>query len=447
MGRKLKEKLDDIISEGVAVEVEEYKHNIIRIKERIKALGYSFRDNLVRQVFEYSFNGSEWKDLEERTVKNIWLDFQLNAGFDKRDKPSIPLLYDLIDTDIYSWRYHPVEEYYKSLKWDGKDHITALANTVTVESRKLPTNGGDTAQAWHLLFRRWLISCVACNLGRNANQVCLVFIGGQGLYKTTWLQRLSPPALSNYAFCGNINPSLTDNFTANLAAEKTMVIIDDQLKELFYRDYNGIKSLISCTFINNRKAFRRDEKKRPRICNFSATVNDEKIFMDVQNRRYLTFKIKSIEKDYITGKKPVNIDQVWAQALHYLNKGDQYYFDKVDEAIIQEMNHTFTQVTAEEEWFSRMYEPCDDTHIEAVPMMFSEMLSDMSKASNLKLSSYRLSAVLDRLKIKNKSTRLKGNAIQTARYCYYVLRRYDKTTGGFITLHNLDYEKQKDPKS
>lgn len=397
----------------------------IKILESIKEFGYKFRFNEVRQVFEYALqDGNEWKDLEERQYKNIWLNFQMTNKLTGKERPSVKKLYDLVDTDIYSQRYHPIEEYYKSLKWDGADHITKLAQTITCEDLDLKQNGGTMQEAFIVLFRRWLIASVVCNLGINPNHVMLLLIGGQGLFKTTWLNRLCPKDLSNYQFCGHINPNLVDNNTCDLLAEKAFVNIDDQLETVFGKDFNSIKSVITTSFVSNRKAYRRDTKKRPRIANFVGSVNSEEIFHDVQNRRYLTFKIAAIDI-----KAKVDINQVWAQAYHLFTKGERYYFDKSDEAIINEINSKFSVISNEQEWFMRCYEVVDESHTESKCLMPSEILSILQRASGLKLFQFKLTNAFTKLNLKKISKRVNNNP----RYVY-VLREKFEQKGGIIKL-------------
>jgi len=86
--------------------------------------------------------------------------------------------------------YHPVIDWIGSKEWDGEDRLTKLLGLIKFKEKN-PLH--------RTLVTKWLIQCVeALNSPYGyAAQGVLIFQGGQGIGKTTWLKRLVPSANSS----------------------------------------------------------------------------------------------------------------------------------------------------------------------------------------------------------------------------------------------------------
>lgn len=103
-------------------------------------------------------------------------------------------LYSIIESD-FSPHINPVQAYFHSLpimEEAKKGAITALADCVSV------TNPGK----WRKYLTKWLVAVVANVMDDRQcrNHTCLVLTGEQGKFKTTFLDLLCPPALSDYQY-------------------------------------------------------------------------------------------------------------------------------------------------------------------------------------------------------------------------------------------------------
>lgn len=385
MPKKLFEQIkDEAAAEPLTYEAE--KPLIIRYKEYIFSR-YHFRYNKVTDVLEFSpisikvdelesFSGN-WEIFRlDEDLNALWLDFMLSPEFGSKEKPGIKVIERILRSH-FTPNFDAFIHFLNGSQWDGRDHIGELASTITPQPLHL-SSSEVLPNVWPDLFRRWMIAAAACIAGRAPNQVMLLLIGAQGTFKTTWLNRLCPERLTPYRFTGHINPELTDNNTANLLAEKAILNIDDQLENIFNKDFNKIKSIISIDKIDNRKAFRKDSKQRPRRANIVGSVNGDRIFYDSENRRYLTVPIEKINIG-----APVNIDQAWLQAWHLLKQGERHWFDGADIRRLNAINNTFAVNTPEEEWLLKLYEPANEAEPGAVPVMTSEILSTIRAASGL----------------------------------------------------------------
>jgi GTPase SAR1 family protein len=406
----------------------DFKTNITLEQCRyIQHLGYVFRRNVTKSVIEVSRDDAKtWQHLDDSHVDDIWIDFEISDEFKKQDKCGQLRIYSLINTRLLSEEYLPVLHYFKGLQWDGRDHIAQLAGTVKIQDD--PKNQIKGSQYWLPLLRTYLIASVQCSLGLKENQVMLVMVGAQGRGKTTWLNRLCPPPLNpEYLHTGHIDPTLLNNDTCNVLAEKVIANIDDQLEQIFGKDFNALKALITTSQVGNRKSYERRAKVRARICNFVASVNTWHLFHDIENRRYLTFAISEINSYH-----KVNMNQVWAQAYEAFKKGETAYFDSVAVQVINTLNQSFSVPLEEQEWFMRMYDVLDERKdLGGVYMQISEMLAYMQKASGLRLRLWRLSnIVFRRLGLESISKRTSAGP----RYVYYIRQKYAVIDGRVVLM-------------
>lgn len=408
------------------------KSQIVKIFEAVTQK-FEYRNNSIRQVIEFTpIDKNKWRDFEEEDLNSLWLDFQVNSDFSK--KPSVAILDRLLKS---KWirKYHPMRNFFKNLEWDGKDHITELANSVTCSEILIDFESKKKKISifWPMLFKRWLISAASCSCGYTQNHVMLLFVGGQGTGKTTFLNNLTPPRLYNYLFTGHIQTDL-DRQTADLLAEKFIINIDDQLQRIFDKDFDKIKGIISASSVTNRKAYRRDEKKRDRIANFVGSVNKDKIFEDLENRRYLTIPIEKINYT-----KKINIDQVWAQAYTLYKNGERPWFDSQETELINAINSEFAHVSNEEEFLRKLYDSVDPQEIGARYVMFSEIYANLCKYSKLRLNNNRVQLAIKKLGWSAPvSKRIGGD--KTPRYVYAVKEKFELDSYENIRVDNSDQE-------
>jgi predicted P-loop ATPase len=382
------------------------QHLLLEIKDYLD-LKYEFRKNeLTHEMEVRPLDKEEFVLLDEAFINSIWFDLQID-GYKCSDKTLLKIVNSKLTRE-----YNPLKAYFETLpQYDGKtDYISQLAETITIED--ISVNKTSLQNLWRPYLEKWLVASVATAIGKGINHLCLVLVGGQGKGKTTWLNKLCPESMKEFLVCSHINPSLTDQNTANFLAEKWFVNIDDQLETIFGKDFNSMKAIITAPFVTNRKTWHRFTQKRKRVCSFMGSVNSPKFLTDIENRRYLVFTTKEINFHH-----NINIENVWSQALHLFENGFSYWFTQEEMKQLNQVNELYRQVSPEEE-----YEPCEPTNAQAKFVMPSEILARLNANSGMKLSIKKLSAAMDTLGYGNAiSKRINGSP----RKVYAVIERSD----------------------
>lgn len=149
-----------------------------------------FRKNTVSGKFEVLMadGGEEYAELTDRCVNTLWSRMN-KAGMLAR----IADVRSVLDSE-YTPLFNPFVSYMEGLPaWDGAtDPIARLAAGVHVK---------DDQELFGVYFKKWLVATIASLLDTKVvNHEILVFIGKQGIYKTTWMQRLLPTELQRYFY-------------------------------------------------------------------------------------------------------------------------------------------------------------------------------------------------------------------------------------------------------
>lgn len=343
-------------------------------------LKYSLRYNELRMVGEfYDEETQQFRELHEFHL-NSWFVELKNQGFAVTDQ----VLKKVTASNLIPV-VNPLKDYFLELpKWDGKDHIEALAKTITIEDSE--SSDVDVNALWKKSLRKFLISVVATAVSSKSGQLCLILTGSQGKGKSTWLSNLCPDSLkSNYLFQGGLTPKITEKATVEVLAEKLIVNLDDQLDGYTWREYEGMKSLITSTTLTSRKAYARNDANRPRRASIVASTNNPHFLVDTQNRRYLVFTAEHI--DYHT---KIDMDQVYAQALDLFRKGESYWLNSEEQEELNRMNSRYRMATMEEELVAQYLTPAEESDLDIKWLTTTEIKSKFEIHSSLKNLSLRL---------------------------------------------------------
>ena len=135
----------------------------------------------------------EWRTGEWYTVSDRFVNSLANMLAAEKNV-NTRKIWQVLSSD-YVQTYNPFRYYLNRLPpWDGKTNpILDLAINVKVRGDM------DEQLLFYVCLRKWLVAMVAGWLDDDVvNQEILVFIGRQGIYKTTWFANLLPPELKQY---------------------------------------------------------------------------------------------------------------------------------------------------------------------------------------------------------------------------------------------------------
>ena len=195
-------------------------------------------------------------------------------------------------------------------------------------------------------FRKWLVGMVAALLDENVvNNTILVFVGKQGIYKTTFFNNLLPPELQKYFFTKTNSDRMTKDDKLSLA--EFALICLEEIDSMKSSELNQLKALITTKTISERAAYERFKEGRRHIASFCGTGNNIRFLTDsTGNRRWLPFEIINIDEP-----KPekYHYEGLYSQALALWRSGFRYWFNQDEIAALVSHVANFEVTSTEEE--------------------------------------------------------------------------------------------------
>ena len=322
------------------------RSNIVSMMQLLESR-YDFRYNTVMKYVEYLPKDKGWygyRPVEPRVQKRMTLEVQL-ADI----RVSIKDVRNFLESD-YIKNYNPIEEYLFQCydKWDGKDHIRALARTV-------PTANPH----WADWFYTWFLGMVDQWRGYShrqyGNSVAPLLISKQGYNKSTFCRRLLPPELQ-WGYSDNL--ILSEKRQVYQAMAQFMVINLDEFNQISPQVQQGfLKNLIQLPTLKYKPPYGSHVMEFPRLASFIATSNMKDILSDPSgNRRFIGVEL--------TGPIDVsvrpNYQQLFAQALSALNNGEKSYFDAQQVKLIMKSNSQFEIIQPIDQYFLLYFELVDN---------------------------------------------------------------------------------------
>ena len=377
--------------------------------EEFLSARYEFRYNTVLHRVEYRPRGTGDYTAIDRYCINT-LKRALDKEADVQTSPEN--LYSIIESD-FSPRINPVQAYFHSLpimEEAKKGAITALADCVSVAN----------PEKWKEYLTKWLVAVVANAMDDKQcrNHTCLVLTGEQGKFKTTFLDLLCPPALSDYRYTGKIYPQEKD--VLSLIGQNLIINIDDQLKALNKRDENELKNLITCPQVKYRMPYEKHIEERPHLASFVASVNGNDFLTDpTGSRRFLPFEVLAIDIDRA---KSIPMDAVYSEAKTLLNNGFRYWFNDEEIVELHRNSEAFQVYTTEMELLLRYFTFSSEAEMatKRFYMTNSEIVGYLSCYTRQPLSPKRMGEALRRAGYTRECRRINGNPV----YVYAVRKIY-----------------------
>jgi predicted P-loop ATPase len=291
---------------------------------------------------------------------------------------------------------HPLREWLNGLRpWSSSepDWIDMVAQKVVVKGDGQLAIG-NRQEYWRKCFKKWFVAMVASWMKDEVvNHTVLVLVGRQGIYKTTWLDRLMPPELRAYSSKLPLSGQISKDDRLRLCENGLLNI--DELDAICGREMNIVKSLLTSTDVNERAAYGRLKERRVRLASFCASTNNREFLTDITgNRRWLPFEVESIQNPF---DDIILYERLYAQAKAYVECGYfAYWFDMDEIEVLEQHNEKFRALENEEELLNVYFAVPAADSMNSKFLTTAEISEKLISAGNIKrpMSLGRLGMVL-----------------------------------------------------
>jgi len=302
--RKKEKENDSSHKKATVEEMEEFINGYMKF--RMNMLTHQIEAQLIADAYTDRPEASacHWQRLTDHIENSLWCAMQHHGM-----AVNLNELHTLLGSDFVK-EYHPLKEYLDGLPpWDGEtDYIDRLAAMVHVkESPHSPLQQDKSRERNDLsetpvrfadILKRWMVSMIAAALNETVvNQVILTLIGRQGSYKTSFMQHILPPVLSEYYTTKSNSSRMTkdDLFTMT----ENLVINLEEIDTMPPSELNQLKAMVTQRYVDERRAYGRNKVHLPHVASFVATGNNLQFLTDdTGNRRWLPFEVEDIDSPW-----------------------------------------------------------------------------------------------------------------------------------------------------
>lgn len=270
-----------------------------------------------------TMSGAVWFDgtaMRDTFVHDVRAHADRVLGFSPgRDDVEAAILTSAIDRP-----FHPIQQYLRSVDWDGIERLHAMAYDFL---------GSDDALHAELV-RKWMISAVARALEPGCKvDTALMLQGEQGYFKSWFFKILggdwhadSPIDIANKDSFQQIHAAWIYEF-----AELENVVTGARESRL--------KAWVTSTHDMFRAPYARVVDRRARSCVICGTTNRKQFLTDDTGSR--RFWIISVAKIIPRELLAENRDQLWAEAVCAYEAGDQWWLEREADAERERQNEEF----------------------------------------------------------------------------------------------------------
>ena len=316
------------------LQFEHLRHDIVT--DRLQILDYNLTPDLKEEA-------AQWRNLTDKDINTM----VCNCVEETQVNVTVSEMWTALKSDRIP-AVHPLRAWLQELRpytEDRPDWIDMVAQQVVVKDDGLLAMGDGQAY-WRACFKKWFVAMVASWMKDEVvNHTVLVLVGRQGIFKTTWLDSLIPPALRAYSSKLPLSGQISKDDRLRLC-ENGMLNIDE-LDAICGREMNIVKSLLTSTVVNERAAYGRLKERRLRLASFCASTNNREFLTDITgNRRWLPFEVESIQNPFHT---TLPYELMYAEALYLIENDFNYWFDIEEIAALETHNELFRAQDNEEQ--------------------------------------------------------------------------------------------------
>lgn len=271
----------------------------------LKDKGYNFRYNEVTTRIEYfDIKTGIYRNLNDSDEAFFRL-FALSNDLRK------DTMIDTITVIAHNNTFHPIKDYLNRLKWDGNKTIQRLSLFLK----------GDVHGVSELYLRKWFIGACIKVFEEGTRNPVLVIDGPQHIGKSTFVRNLcwNP----EYFQEGAIRPDEKDNEIKLI--NKFIWEVGELENTTSKAAVGALKDFLSRVNVSIRLPYAKHPIVRPALTSFIGTINNMAAILndDSGSSRFRIFKINSIDFGY----NAIDINQCWAEAMHYYRNGERNDLD------------------------------------------------------------------------------------------------------------------------
>ncbi len=285
-----------------------------------------------------------------------------------------------------------------------------MENNSTPSCTTLHNTTPSADRLWRAYFKKWFVAMVASWMKDEVvNHTVLVLIGRQGIFKTTWLERLIPPELREYSSKLPLSGQITKDDRLRLC-ENAMLNIDE-LDAICGREMNIVKSLLTSTDVNERAAYGRLKERRVRLASFCASTNNREFLTDITgNRRWLPFEVESIQNPF---HSIIPYEQIYAQAVYLIEQGwYMYWFDLEEIEELEKHNEEFRAMENEEQLIPILFDiPAEGKGEFMTTAEISDVLVTYGSIKR-PMKTQQLGVLMGKLKFKKAQAYMSGTCVR-----------------------------------
>ena len=330
---------------------------------------YEFRYNTMTTVTEYRERNTfcfYFRPLSSRVRNSIAMNARLE-GLSLWDRDVVRYL----DSDRIPI-FNPIEDFLFGLdvRWDGHDRIREIAARVPCNNRH-----------WADLFYRWFLNMVAHwrqTDRKYANCTVPLLVGPQAYRKSTFCRSLLPPELQAY-YTDRID--FSNKRDAEISLNRFALINMDEFDQNRVNQQAFLKHILQKPIVNVRRPHGTATQEMRRYASFIGTSNHKDLLTDTSgSRRYIVVDV--------TGPidcSPIDYEQLYAQAMHDLYKGERYWFDPEDEKVMNESNQEFQVMPIAEQLFHEYFRAATEGE-ECEQFLAIEILEQVQHDSKIRVS-------------------------------------------------------------
>lgn len=254
---------------------------------------------------------------------------------------------DALALEFERCSFHPIQEYIKSIQWDGLNRIDTLLIDYFGAEDNAYTRGA---------IRKTLCAAVARVFEPGIKfDLVLILSGPQGTYKSTFIKKLGMDWFSDTF-------STVQGKEAFEQIQGAWLIEIAELAGLRKAEVETIKHFVSKREDSFRPAYGRVIETYKRQCVFIGTTNRSDFLKDTTgNRRFMPVDVQvdKITKSVIDDLTQYEVDQIWAEAYSLYKAKEALYLIGDEELIAKETQAEHAELDERtgliEEYLNRLY--------------------------------------------------------------------------------------------